>query len=111
MKRSNIVGWAALHALVASGYVMLVVNLIQIIVPNGPDGTLRVAGFLLLFCLSAAIMASLVFGRPVMWYLNGQKKEAVELVAWTIFFLFVATITVLYLSSFIDPRVPEVLPV
>lgn len=111
MKTSTIVGWAALHALVASGYVLLVVNLIQIMVPNGPDGTFRVAGFLLLFCLSAAIMASLVFGRPVLWYMDGRKKEAINLVLWTILFLFVATVTVLYLSSAIDPRVPEVLPV
>lgn len=108
MEKSNIIGWAALHAAVATGYILLVVNLIQIIAPKDPETPFGAAGFLLLFCLSAAIMASLVFGRPVLWYLDGRKKDAVTLLLWIIFFLFVATVLVLCLSNVIwlgNPRV------
>ena len=50
---------------------------------------------LLLFVLSAAITGSLVLGRPVLWYLDGQKKEALSLLAYTLGFLFVITISVM----------------
>jgi len=44
---------------------------------------------LLLLVLSAAVTGFLVFGRPVMWYIDGKKKEALILLAQTLFFLFV----------------------
>ncbi len=34
---------------------------------------------LMLFVLSAAITGSLVLGKPILMYLDGQKKEAVKL--------------------------------
>lgn len=46
------------------------------------------AAFLLLFVISAAITGSLVLGKPFLMYLDGQKKEAVELFVWTLGFLF-----------------------
>lgn len=103
MARFNIIGWAALHAAIATGYVLFVVNVIQTLAPREPQPPFGPAGFLLLFSLSAAIMACLVFGRSVLWYLDGRKKEAVLLVLWTIFFLFVATALVLYVSSIMAP--------
>jgi hypothetical protein len=52
--------------------------------------------FLLLFVTSAAITASLVLGRPLMLYLDGQKQEAVKLfgltVGWLALFTFAALI-------------------
>lgn len=44
---------------------------------------------LLLFVTSAAITGILVFGRPIYFYLNGLKKEAVKLLIYTIISLFV----------------------
>lgn len=44
-------------------------------------------GMLCLFVLSAAVTGFLVFGRPLLWYLDGQRKEAVGLVSWTLAFL------------------------
>jgi len=38
---------------------------------------------LLLFVFSAAFTSILVFGRPVMWYLDGKKKDALSLLAHT----------------------------
>lgn len=43
-----------------------------------------VAGFLLILCVSAATVGSLVFGYPIILFLNGQKREAVQAVVMTI---------------------------
>lgn len=42
----------------------------------GPS-TLSAVGFLLLFCVSAAVVGSLVFGYPVVVFLSGQKREGI----------------------------------
>ncbi len=47
---------------------------------------------LLLFVCSAAITGGLVFGKPVMLYIDGKKKEAVSLLLHTIAMLFLITI-------------------
>lgn len=47
---------------------------------------------LLLLILSATVTGSLVLGRPILWYLDGKKKEAVSLFVATVGFLFLITI-------------------
>jgi hypothetical protein len=47
---------------------------------------------LLLFVFSAALMGILVFGRPVMWYIDGKKKEAVLLLIQTVGIILVVTL-------------------
>lgn len=42
-----------------------------------------------LLVFSVALVGSLIFGRPILWYLDGKKKEAVSLLAYTLAFLFV----------------------
>jgi hypothetical protein len=54
--------------------------------------------FLLLFTLSAAIVGSLIIGKPIFLYLDGQKKEAVMLLFYTIAWLFVATVIALLIQ-------------
>jgi len=44
---------------------------------------------LLIFILSALITGSLVLGRPIMFYLDGKKTEAVKLLFYTTASLFV----------------------
>lgn len=51
--------------------------------------------FLTLFTLSAAIVGSLVFGKPVMLYLDGKKRDAVYLAGATIGFLAVEFLVLL----------------
>lgn len=51
--------------------------------------------FLSLFTLSAAIVGSLMFGKPIMLYLDGKKKEAVQLGGATIGFLAVEVLILL----------------
>ena len=45
-----------------------------------------------LLVFSVALMGVLVFGRPVMWYLDGAKKEAVKLLLCTLGFILAALV-------------------
>lgn len=54
--------------------------------------------FLLLFVLSATITASLVLGKPLLMYLNGQKNEAVRLFFYTVGWLVLATLILLLVT-------------
>lgn len=40
--------------------------------------------FLLMFVISASVVGSLILGKPILLYLDGKKKEAVELFFLTI---------------------------
>ncbi|MFA5052486.1 MAG: hypothetical protein WC565_00270 [Parcubacteria group bacterium] len=64
---------------------------------------------ILMLCLlvfSVALMGALIFGRPVMWYIDGKKKEAVSLLLCTlgVFFLFIIVIFVVL--SVVQPNLP-----
>ena len=50
--------------------------------------------FLLLFVLSALVVGALVLGKPIMFYLDGRKKEAIQLLLYTILWLFILTLLV-----------------
>jgi len=47
---------------------------------------------LLLFVCSAAITGFLIFGKPVMLYIDGRKREAILLISYTIGILFLITL-------------------
>ena len=51
---------------------------------------------LLLFVFSAAVTASLVFGKPILLYLDNFKKEAFKLLLYTLAFLFIAILIVIF---------------
>lgn len=57
--------------------------------------------FLLLFVLSTAIVGLLIFGKPVMLYLNNAKKEAVKMILWTVGWLLIATAAALVIQIWI----------
>lgn len=48
-----------------------------------------------LFVFSAAFTGVLMFGKPVLWYLDGRKEEALALVAWTLGIFFLITLIAL----------------
>ena len=54
---------------------------------------------LLLFVISAATTGSLVLGKPLLMYIDGQKKEALKLLfctlAWLVLFLLLVVIALL----------------
>lgn len=98
MKNSKLILQGFLFSLGVVAYVILVV----IIMFNGNSlfGTMDnfwgPLAMLLLFTVSAAITGSLVFGKPVYLFLIGFKTESVKLALYTIGFLFLETIIVLF---------------
>jgi len=56
---------------------------------------------LLLFVFSAALTGIFVFGKPVIWYLDGKKKEALSLIGCTLLFIFLCTLVAFLVYLFI----------
>jgi hypothetical protein len=97
---------ALIDALATTLYIILIVSFIfSLQNPDTPDkgGILIPVAMLLLFVSSAAITGFLVFGKPIMLYLDGKKKEAVSLLGYTLGFMIMITILafILMLSYFI----------
>ncbi len=77
------------QGLLNAGLATIYIALVSLIMSQGQrmfgnDGPITPIAVLLLFCVSAAVMATLVFGRPAMLYLDGQKREAVQLLGVTV---------------------------
>lgn len=52
---------------------------------------------LMLFVFSASITSTLVLGRPILWYLDGRKNEAISLFLSTLAVFFVVLVLVFLL--------------
>jgi hypothetical protein len=92
MKNKKIYQWAALDALGTALYLLLVgafMNNASRIFGEVDNKLISPAVFLLIFILSALITGSLVLGRPIILYLDGQKKEGIKLLLLTGVCLFV----------------------
>lgn len=100
--KNKLISISLVNALGATVYVALVSYVIQ----NGErffgqmNDLIGPMSFLLLFVLSAAIMVVLVFGKPVMLYLDGSKKESINLLFYTIGWLFLLTLIALLAQIF-----------
>lgn len=83
----KLLGRSAGHALLAYSYIFCIAiffNLgLQKAFSKVPEFFAPII-MLSLLVLSAAIMAILVFGKPVLLYLDNQKKEAVTMLFYTI---------------------------
>ena len=78
-----------------AAYIILVVSFIfslQVFFPGLEDNIIIPISMLLLFVCSAAITGFLVFGKPVMLYIDGKKREAVLLLSYTLGVLFIITV-------------------
>jgi len=71
-------GLTALYIYVVSTFMMYAESL------HIPDSPLAGMIFLLLFVVSAATTGSLVFGTPILWYLDGKKRDALLLLGATL---------------------------
>jgi len=88
MEIRKIVTRSLLHALGAGIYIMLValfMSNVEHIFGKG-NQILSMMAFLLLFVISASVMGLLIFGKPVMLFIEGQKKPAISLALYTIGF-------------------------
>jgi hypothetical protein len=76
---------AVINALLASAYV----TIIGLFMSNASrifgqkDTTLTPVAVLMLLVFSSALMGILVFGQPLMWYIDGKKKAALNLLGYT----------------------------
>jgi len=50
---------------------------------------------LMLLVFSAALTGALIFGRPILWYLEGKRTEALQLLMYTLAILFCITLVAL----------------
>lgn len=76
-----------INALVAGGYIVFIVLLITYgptFVREKPDTIFAPMAMLSLFVLSAAFMAYTFFFQPVLMYVEGQRREAIELFTRTL---------------------------
>jgi hypothetical protein len=91
--RKKLMKEALLLALGEVVYVFLVATFFQNanrLFDNGkPDSFLAPVIVLMLLVLSAAISGALVLGRPLLMYLDGKKKEAMELFGYILGWLFI----------------------
>lgn len=97
MKNFTLAKWGATHALGVLVYIFLVA-----VFMNNANSWLGVEdndifspiAFLLLFMFSALVTGGLVLGKPIMLYLDGQKKDGVKLFFYTSASLFVIMLIV-----------------
>jgi hypothetical protein len=94
--KSNILKYAGLNAALTAIYVAFVAAFFsyapQLFGEVQEKNILIPITMLLVFILSASITGGLVLGRPILWYLDGKKKDAVLLFVTTIAVLFVFTV-------------------
>jgi hypothetical protein len=94
MKNNKLISWSFVHSVGVLAYTALVV----LIMNNGEKlfgkqmNYLGALAMLLLFVISATIVGALVLGKPVLLYLDGQKKDAIKLLFMTIGWLLIFTI-------------------
>lgn len=100
MEKSELVSISLKNAVLTIIYVFLVAILMWKAndIFGKMDNFLGPFSFLLLFTLSAAIVGSLIIGKPVFLYLDGKKKESVMLLLYTIVWLLAATVIALLIQ-------------
>ncbi len=103
-KTTAIVKQAAYNALATTAYVTFIGAFLSY-VPRffgKHDTALIPVVMLLLLVCSAGLTGSLVFGQPILWYIDGKKKEAFHLLRATLGILFCITMlgfAMLYITS------------
>ena len=104
MKKTNLVLKSFLQAILTFAYVLIVVEIMN----NGEkifgkaNGLLGGAAILMIFVVSAALCGLLVLGKPIMLYLDNQKKEALKLIYFTIAWLVVFTAVILAVAMLLQ---------
>ncbi len=94
------------NALATVAYITIVVTLmtqVERFFSDKEDNFLMPVAFLLLFVTSAAITSGLVLGKPVLMYMDGNKKEAIQLFLYTLGWMAVGVILMFILALSISP--------
>lgn len=101
MKTKNIITTSLLNAIC----ILIYVGIVAVLMKNAQhvfgkmEGIAGPFGFLMLFVVSAAVCGYLVFGQPILYYLDGQKKEALNLLSYIVLWLILSTgVTLVFLA-------------
>ncbi|MFH1255542.1 MAG: hypothetical protein V1667_03695 [bacterium] len=91
MNNKKLFSLGALHSLGVLAYVSLVVLFMSNSqnIFGKSDNFLAGIIMLMIFILSALITSSLVLGRPILYYLDGKKTEALKMLFFTAVCLFI----------------------
>lgn len=94
----NIAKPAARNAFLAFIYVLMVGLFMShaSVIFGQKDTALTPVAVLMLLVFSASLMSILIFGQPAMWFLEGKKKPALNLLAYTM-----ASLLVLVVLTFV----------
>jgi hypothetical protein len=95
-----------LNALSASAYIILVVSVMTFItqpLKNKPDTFFAPITMLFVLTLSVAVMAYIFFYQPLLFFIEGRKKESIDLFVKTVGFFaaFTAVVLILFISGLI----------
>jgi len=95
-----------INALSASAYIILIVSVMTFVtqpLKNKPDTFFAPITFLSVLTLSVAVMGFLFFYQPLQLFIEGKKKEAVNLFAKTVgvFAAITAVVLILLFSGVI----------
>jgi hypothetical protein len=89
---------ATINAIAASAYILLGVIIMNVVtkpLKDKPDTFFAPVVFLSLLTLSVAVMAFLFFYQPIMLFIDGKRKEAVNFFVKTVGIF--AAITIVFL--------------
>ena len=92
-----------INALSASTYIILVVSIMTFVTQplrNKPDTFFAPITFLSVLTLSVVVMGFLFFYQPVQFFIEGKKKEAVNLFVKTVGIFAAITVVILTLLFF-----------
>lgn len=92
MKNSTLVRWGITHAFCVLVYIFLLsafFNNASNWFGKADKDIITPVAALMLFVFSALVTGGLVLGKPIMLYIDGQKKEGVKLLFFTGIGLFV----------------------
>jgi len=99
---SKIIKYATINGLSTALYVIAVASFMFFLGNSFPDEEKNIfipIAMLMLFVFSAALTGTLVFGRPIMWYLNNKKQEAIKLLLYTLITILIITAIAFLLLS------------
>lgn len=98
MENKKLVHFSLIHSFGVLAYIALVVTFMQNAekIFGQEDKPIGAIVFLLLFVMSATIVGGLVLAKPVMLYIDGDKKSAVKMFIYTVGWLFLWFLIVIF---------------
>ncbi len=101
--KNKIAKYAAVNALSTALYIVLISSFLfyvpRIFNFDKADTVFAPILMLSLLVFSASVVGSLIFARPILWCLDGQKKEAVRLLIYTLLTFFILTTIIFAIFS------------